>query len=76
MALTEDIGLMTFVDSAGNQKLMYPITKKEAVDGFDEGLAEAVAAHNASASAHPDLREALSAAQAAMVGARALRSYN
>lgn len=76
MALTEDIGLMTFVDDAGNQKLMYPITKKEAVEGLDEGLNAAVAAHNKDAGAHADIRKALQNTKDGMISAKVLRAYN
>lgn len=39
MATTEHVGLLTTKDSDGNKKLLYPITKIEAVDGLEEALA-------------------------------------
>lgn len=39
MATTEHVGVLTTKDSSGNKKLLYPITKVEAVDGLEESLA-------------------------------------
>lgn len=36
MAITEQNGLMTFKDESGNKTLLYPVTKKECVDGMDD----------------------------------------
>ena len=38
MATTENNGLLTYKDEAGNLHLLYPVTKAELVDGLDEVL--------------------------------------
>lgn len=36
MAVIEKTGVMTYVDGKGNKTLLYPVTKKESVDGLEE----------------------------------------
>lgn len=38
MATTEQNGLLTYVDAAGNKNLLYPITRAKLVDGLEEML--------------------------------------
>ena len=39
MATTEHTGIISYLDESGNMKLLYPVTKPDAVDGLDELLA-------------------------------------
>ena len=38
MAVTENKGILTYIDAAGNKYLLYPITKADCIDGLDEAI--------------------------------------
>ena len=44
MAVTENMGVMTYIDTNGNKYILYPVTKAECVDGLEEALDERLAA--------------------------------
>ena len=66
MAATEHTGVMTYIDEAGNHHILYPVTKLEAVDGFQEVLD---AVHAAVDNAHTAADNAQTAADNAQTAA-------
>lgn len=56
MAVFEHTPLMTYVDDGGGRHLLYPITRKECVDGLEEALQEARGVYAAGESPPKDTR--------------------
>ena len=60
MVTTENDGLMTYRDNAGNKSLLYPITKIGNVAGLDEALANKMPAVTGATAGNVPLRTAAS----------------
>lgn len=68
MAVNEQNVLLQTKGTNGSSTLLYPITKADNVDGLEEGISSQITEHNASNTAHEDIRGDISDLNTAVAG--------